>query len=372
MLKVRRTAFTLVELLVVITIIGVLIALALPAMNMARLSARNSSCKNNLRELGVGMHAYASRKNKYCSGAFSWRWDGAVTEQGWVADLVNQGADVGAMLCPANPHKLAETYHDLLTATPTSFPKCGIDPAGSKPTVAPDGAEIKNPCRKLLELPAGDPARVKIIVEEILNKGFNTNYTAAYFLVRTEPSLDASGNLKSTPTCPAAATSRSSALGPLHQAKSDVADGATSRIPLLACGQPTAMAEGTLTVRLGDYAAGERFVESFTDGPVSIRDMKPPQFPSGTQRGGTLGWWAKWARETKQDYRDFAPVHGGGTQRSCNLLFADGSVRTFVDDDADGLLNNGFTADGKNGFKSSKEELPSEEVFNRWSLKRGN
>jgi len=369
---VRRTAFTLVELLVVITIIGLLIALALPALNMARLSARNSSCKNNLRELGIGLHAHASRTNKYCSGAFSWKWDGAVTEQGWVADLVNQGVDVGAMLCPANPHKLSETYADLLNATVASFPKCGIDPAGAKPTTAPDGAELKNPCRKLLDLPPGGPERIQVIVKEILEKGYNTNYTASWFLVRTEPLLDESGNLKKTTTCPPSLTSRQSSIGPLHQAKSDVGDGAANRIPMLACGQPTAVAEGTLTVRLGDYQAGERFVESFSDGPVSIRDLKVPTFAPGTPRSGTLGWWAKWSRETKQDYRDFAPVHGGGQQRTCNVLFADGGVRSFVDQDSDGLLNNGFTADGQNGFKSSQEELPADEVFSRWSLKRGN
>jgi prepilin-type N-terminal cleavage/methylation domain-containing protein/prepilin-type processing-associated H-X9-DG protein len=367
-----RRAFTLVELLVVITIIGLLIALALPALNMARLSARNSTCKNNLRELGIGMHAYGSRTNKYCSGAFSWRWDGAVTEQGWVADLVNQGADVGAMLCPANPHKLAETYHDLINATPESFPKCGIDPAGSKPSTAPDGKEVKNPCRKLLELPPASPERVKIIVEEILKKGYNTNYTTSWFLVRTEPSLDASGNLKSTSTCPASPMSRQSAIGPLHIAKSDAGEGAINRIPMLACGQPTALSEGALAVRLDDYAIGERFVESFTNGPVSVVDMKTPKFPAGTSRNGPVGWWAKWSRESKQDYRDFAPVHGGGQQRTCNILFADGGVRSFVDQDSDGLLNNGFTADGKNGFKSSQEELPLDEVFSRWSLKRGN
>lgn len=367
-----RRAFTLVELLVVITIIGVLIALALPALNMARTSARSSACKNNLRELGIGLHAHAARTNKYCSGAFDWRWDGAVTEQGWVADLVNQGADVGAMLCPANPHKLAETYHDLLTATPASFPKCGIDPAGSKPSTAPDGSEIKNPCRKLLELPPNGAERVKIIVEEILEKGYNTNYTASWYLARSEPALDGSGNLKSTSTCPANASSRVSGIGPLSQAKLDVGESAVNRVPLLACGQPTAIAEGTLAVKLDGYSSGERFVESFSDGPVSIRDMKTPQFPANTPRGGTLGWWAKWSRESRQDYRDFAPVHGSGQQRSCNILFADGSVRTYVDEDSDSLLNNGFSADGRNGFKSSKEELPSDEVFSSWSLKKNN
>jgi prepilin-type N-terminal cleavage/methylation domain-containing protein/prepilin-type processing-associated H-X9-DG protein len=368
----RRSAFTLVELLVVITIIGLLIALALPALNMARTSARSTSCKNNLRELGIGMHAFAARKNRYCSGAFDWRWDGAVTEQGWVADLVNQGGDVGAMLCPANPHKLSETYHDLLTATASSFPKCGIDPAGSKPTTSIDGSEVKNPCRKLLDLPPNSPERLKIIVKEILEKGYNTNYTASWYLVRTEPALDPSGNLKSTATCPASASARPSTVGPLHQAKSDVGESAITRIPLLACGQPTAVGEGTLTVKLDTFSPGERFVESFSDGPVSIMDMKTPKFAANTPRGGTLGWWAKWSRETKQDYRDFGPVHGGGTQRTCNILFADGSVQTFVDEDGDGFLNNGFTADGRNGFKTSNEELPDDVVFSEWTLQRSN
>jgi prepilin-type N-terminal cleavage/methylation domain-containing protein/prepilin-type processing-associated H-X9-DG protein len=55
-----RLAFSLVELLVVIAIIGALIALLLPAVQAAREAARKSSCKNNLRQLALGMHAYES------------------------------------------------------------------------------------------------------------------------------------------------------------------------------------------------------------------------------------------------------------------------------------------------------------------------
>jgi prepilin-type processing-associated H-X9-DG protein len=350
-------------LLVVISIVALLAAMLMPAINAARESARQRACANNLRQFGFLLLARSSldglRGGRFCTGAFDWKRDGCVTEVGWVADLVSQGGLVGEMLCPSNPCRVSETYNDLLTLDPVQS-DC-VDRLGKAPATAVDGS-VANPCRFIAEqsLAAGSEGRRKLVEEQIFDKFYNTNYTASWFLVRSGLELGGNGRpLAARQECGLSLRSRNTTIGPLTLRFLDASGTPSSLVPLLGCGGPS----GTLAAAIGPNDAGSLAAQSFTNGPVLKATSQPPVLAANPS-GIPVGPPPKWAADTLQDYRGFAPVHRG----QCNVLFADGSVRSFRDENKDNLLNNGFDAALGSGFADAQIELPETAVMSLYSL----
>lgn len=61
----NRAGFTLIEMLLVTAIIGILIAIIVPAIQQARAAARRTECRNHLKQLGIALHAFAPAHNGF-------------------------------------------------------------------------------------------------------------------------------------------------------------------------------------------------------------------------------------------------------------------------------------------------------------------
>ena len=120
----KNSGFTLVELLVVITIIGILIALLLPAVQAAREAARRLQCANNFKQVGLAMHNYHASMKMFPPGVVMYAdwyvpWDfcGMVGTSGYY-----HGAGWGAFILPYLEQQQVYDQFDF------SLRSCNVDP----------------------------------------------------------------------------------------------------------------------------------------------------------------------------------------------------------------------------------------------------
>jgi prepilin-type N-terminal cleavage/methylation domain-containing protein len=72
----KRRAFTLVELLTVIAIIGVLVGLLLPAIQAAREAGRRTQCANNIKQIALACLQHEEAHRQFPTDGWGWRWLG--------------------------------------------------------------------------------------------------------------------------------------------------------------------------------------------------------------------------------------------------------------------------------------------------------
>lgn len=321
-------AFTLVELLVTISIIALLASILLPALGKARDAGRASACAGNLRSFGSALQIYASQDStgSMCSGAFDHLRDGDVRKYGWVADVINlKVGSPGKMLCPSNRWTINEKVADYT----------GAGASGAS-----------NPLREhnIPIVPVGPKSA------DLWAAGYNTNYATTWHLVRGDPTAADGYGINGNTDDPS--KSPLDGDGPINQkhfanllttpdqialiGDSRAGDGAEASVTAPMAQTINTFADSSV-VNSGDYT-----VESFTDGMAVDFSVV----------SGVTG-------EKAHEINDIAPVHnpkkgdylGGFT----NVLFSDGHVSAVNDNGGENDAPDGwigpYKANGSGNFE---------------------
>ena len=286
--------FTLVELLVVITIIGILIGLLLPAVQAAREAARRLQCRNNLKQIGLAFHNHEQAHGHFPTGGWGYHWvgdpDRGFTNRqpgGWgynILPYVEQEAlwAMGADLPDDQKRpKLAERI-----ATPLTLQNC---PSRRRPILYPNFTHY----------------RMGVRASTVARGDYAANLGSAGYWGGSSPgSLSAGDGLSEQQW--------------LNYSNGNEHDGIIYRRSEL----PAALIRDGLS---NTYMVGERYLnpDHYTTGRSADDDQN---FYIGHDRDVLRGTWGRPFQDRPGSHAQlsFGSVHAG----SLNMAMCDGSVRT--------------------------------------------
>jgi prepilin-type N-terminal cleavage/methylation domain-containing protein/prepilin-type processing-associated H-X9-DG protein len=297
--------FTLVELLVVITIIGILIALLLPAVQTAREAARKIQCANNFKQVGVALHNHHTAKGAFPVGAYDmhrvtpsaikiWSWST------YILPYMDQQA-VYDTFDFNQPDYWTGDMNQRATGTLIASYMCASDPqSGERVWIS------------------GSTPSPQAGMSDMCGVMDSTYAYETGFWPRLFPEVD-------------------SIMGAVGTCKiDDIKDGTSCT---LAVGEVTGQGQGTL---VGDFWTADNLL-STKDGINGPFTVPGGEYPTGGIGGLYL--------------TGFASYHPGG----CNFVLADGSVAFLSQDIAQNILAALTTRDGPSASNVSKYGVSSSE-----------